>query len=399
MPDLKITDEDRLKFKQLLREAASDGTIIGNFIQSLFQSDTTNQGGNADNKLSENEIESWFERLISKSIDKYYQDNQSVESDPWTSGASFKGIKKGNQYLSTSKIEKDIDNLEETKSDIGHHHIPSDIDSKDSSGNTVDPLSVDIIPDLNASKITDGVINRPVQTTGRIQRQDASDSDITSLQAGQSGTNNYYWNNVTSDHDLKYELLDSQGHIAGALVTNINTDGSVISHLRAYNRAGKGEEVYNDISTGLRKTVDGSSIKLEKFYSVTDINAFYRGIKPLPSHMGILYGVQTGISVNGKENNSQHTVTFDPSSSQNNNVSTFKFAENPIVILTVKSDAANSQFIHVSVVSTSKTQFVYRVYGDPYLISLLKDVKYSNDSQSFSASLDVNWIAIGACSF
>lgn len=386
MPNLDITEQDRLKFKQLLREAATDGTIIGDFIQSLFQSDTKAQGGDEDNKLSNAEIIAWFERMISNSIDKYYADNAAKASEnSSTTGASFKGIRQGNQYLSTAKLESDIATLDRTKSSIGHHHSPSDIDFKDASGKIVAPLSVDVIPNLNASKITDGVIDRPIQTTGKIQRQDASDSDITALNSGQSGTNNYYWNNVTKDHDLKYELLDSQGHLAGALVTDINADGSVISHLRSYNRAGKGEEVYNDISSGVRKTVDGSSIKLERFYSVSDINAFYRGIKILPSHMGILYGIQTGVAVNGQENNSLHTVRFDPSSSQNNNVSTFRFTEMPIVILTVKSDSANGQHAHVSVASASTSQFVYRVYGD--------------SSQAASASIDVNWLAIGSCTF
>lgn len=403
MPDFQITDEDRLKFKQLLREAATDGTVVGDFIKSMFSYDSKNQGGNEDNKLSESELESFFEHLISKSIDKYYKENNAdVANDPWTSGASFKGIKRGNEYLSTDKIEKDIKHLDESKSDIGHHHIPNEIDSTDSNGNPVDPLSVDVIPNLNASKITDGVITRPIQTTGRISRQDASDSDITSLAAGTSGTDKYYFNNVTSDHELKYELLDNAGNLVGALVTNINADGSVTTHLRSYNNAGKGQQVYNDITSGINKTIQNGSISLQRFYAVTDINAFYRGIKPKPAHLGIIYGVQTGIQVpKAGVTSEDHKVDFKDATS-NNNIDGFKFTEAPTVILTVDSDADFASHISLSVKSKSTTSFTYRAYTDLRLPELIESPQVKmkqGEGTDRSTKFSVNWVAFGNCSY
>lgn len=403
MPNFNITDEDRLKFKQLLREAATDGTVVGDFIQSLFSYDSKTQGGNEDNKLSSSELESYFEALISRSIDKYYRDNNAdVKNDPWTSGASFKGIKRGNEYLSTAKMEKDIDNLEETKSDKGHHHIPSDIDSTDSKGNPVSPLSTAIIPNLDASKITSGVVTRPVQTTGRVSRQDASDSDITSLSAGTSGTDRYYFNNVTSDHELKYELLDHAGNLVGALVTNINSDGSVTTHLRSYNNAGKGQQVYNDITSGIRKTIQNGSISLQRYYAVTDVDAFYRGIKPKPAHLGIIYGVQTGIQVpKAGVTSEDHSVSFSDKSSSNN-VNGFKFTEAPTVILTVNSDADLASHISLSVKSTSTTAFTYRAYTDLRITELIDSPQIKmkqGEGSDRSTKFSVNWVAFGNCSY
>lgn len=403
MPNFNITDEDRLKFKQLLREAATDGTVVGDFIQSLFSYDSKNQGGNEDNKLSSSELESFFEGLISRSIDKYYRDNNAdAANDPWTSGASFKGIKRGNEYLSTAKMEKDIDNLENTKSDKGHHHIPAEIDSTDSRGNPVSPLSSAIIPNLDASKITSGVINRPVQTTGRIFRQDASDSDITSLAAGGPGTNYYYFNNVTSDHELKFELLDHAGNIVGALVTNINSDGSVTTHLRSYNNAGKGQQVYNDITTGIRKTIQNGSISLQNYYSVSDKDAFYRGITPKPAHLGIIYGVQSNIQVpKAGVTSEDHSVNFSDRSASNN-VNGFQFTEAPTVILTVNSDADFASHISLSVKSTSKTSFTYRAYTDLRLQELIESPQVKmkqGEGTDRSTKFSVNWVAFGNCSY
>lgn len=403
MPNFNITDEDRLKFKQLLREAATDGTVVGDFIQSLFSYDSKNQGGNEDNKLSSSELETFFEGLISRSIDKYYRDNNAdAANDPWTSGASFKGIKRGNEYLSTAKMEKDIDNLDKTKSDKGHHHIPAEIDSTDSRGNPVSPLSSAIIPNLDASKITSGVINRPVQTTGRIFRQDASDSDITSLAAGGSGTNYYYFNNVTSDHELKFELLDHAGNIVGALVTNINSDGSVTTHLRSYNNAGKGQQVYNDITTGIRKTIQNGSISLQNYYSVSDKDAFYRGITPKPAHLGIIYGVQSNIQVpKAGVTSEDHSVNFSDRSASNN-VNGFQFTEAPTVILTVNSDADFASHISLSVKSTSKTSFTYRAYTDLRLQELIESPQVKmkqGEGTDRSTKFSVNWVAFGNCSY
>lgn len=363
MADIQIDENTRLAFQQLLKEAMTDGTIVGNFIQSMFSYDTTSLGGNNNNKLEESEIETFFEKMISAAIDKYYKDNvASKDTNSITKGAKLTGISSGSQFLSTY-----------------HHHKPSEIDpvyttDKDGKKTVSETLNVDVLPQIPGSKVTD--------LDNSLYKSDKNKDSPSDISAGHTLVNETtnYWNNVPEgSREISFCNYDGKGHVVGKFVSYVNSDGSVQTGIEAFNQVGNGTSMSNGLYTIVKKTDSGTS----RAFGASDVNAFYRGIKPLPSHMGILYGSNTNVSAPEKGATNTHTVTFDPSSSSNNNVSTFKFTEAPIVIVCVNANNDSGSHITASVKSSSQTNFTYRLYCDA----------------DGSPQVNVNWIAIGNCSF
>ena len=354
MPDNyeSIIDDDE-QFQELMdkfREAASS-------IAQIIKSADYDKNG----ELTENELTNGILDLILQLVEGSSDTPTTDPSYETPSGYTFTGIQKGSKKLDLVRITNAIKYLQSAKSNIGHTHPASSIVSGQLDPNRLPGYS-------------NGGLDVAIKTSDGISQYDEI-ADITADMITDSDSGSTSWNGITSDKQIDYKTLDKSGHDTGSFRNGIQASGTVYSGMYARNYW-RGSYQENYIYAGVNKTASG----MEDVYKVKDRDKFYKGIQPLPRHLGILAGEHTLTTAAAYYTDSS-TITFDFG---DNGPS---FSNSPYIVVTIENGSAGNQAnaqsfagISYNLISVSKTSFKIRVF---------------NSTQKSGLELKLNWIAIG----
>lgn len=409
-----------------------------------------------DNKIDSAEFKELIDNIIN--ILKGFKTEIGTDESPQITGSgySFKGIRQGSTTLDLSKIEATL----EYKSWVGHKHTASAIAegilpvkvggtgansvaknlvfSGPTSGNNAAPtwraLVSGDIPNLDATKITSGTLSRPLTVssdtrtntitgTGSVVSNTSDDfiwgttfntKAVDLDHAGKTTESGTTYNNITKDVGGYIRMTDSDNFAYSFIGGFARADGSVVTRMFARDRWGSTDDLRTGISFASNAKSSGHQHIYNLYGAGVTVEDFYRGIRPKPAHLGILYGTITDVEV--KKSDDGVYIQYIPDNDSQGNAVYFKFedldaASNfpegwsfnaaPVILLSVRSginpSSANDKKgytkalsnITIHVASVSKTQFRLRLYN----------YNHEDDNGDYEdlkgQKLVINWLAIG----
>lgn len=409
-----------------------------------------------DSKIDSAEFKELIDNIIN--ILKGFKTEIGTDESPQITGSgySFKGIRQGSTTLDLSRIEATL----EYKSWIGHKHtadviaegiLPVKVGgtgvnsvaknlvfSGPKSGNNAAPawraLVPDDIPNLDATKITSGTLSRPLTVssgtstntitgTGAFVSNTSEDFILGSTfntkavdldHAGVTTSSGTTYNNITQNVGGYFRLTDVDNFAYLMFGGNASANGSVTARMFSRDRWGSVEDARTGIAFTTNAKTTGHQHSYALYGSGVTVEDFYRGIRPKPAHLGILYGTITDVEV--KKSDDGVYIQYIPDNDSQGNAVYFKFedldaASNfpegwsfnaaPVILLSVRSGinpssendkkgytkALSNITIHVA--SVSKTQFRLRLYN----------YNHEDDNGDYEdlkgQKLVINWLAIG----